>query len=209
VNQHIVPTYYPNLVTLSRTPDQTAVLEQISDLIDRNLPGRRAVKASFQKLDLSALGFDTLFEASWLWREFLPQRSVAQTSDIRWMPVTSLDELAIWETAWSKANGIDDQPRKFSPPLLADNNVVIFAGYRGQKLIAGGIANSTEAVVGLSNVFGPPNDEHLIWAGLLANAQTIFPGKHTVGYEHGQSLRAALLCGFEEIGALSVWLLRA
>lgn len=209
VTRHRAPAYYPNLVTLRQAHDQAAVLENVRALIGPTLPGRWAVKDSFKNLNLSELGFDKLFEASWIWHEASPQTTGAPTSDIRWAPVVSLEELQRWEAAWSKANGIDDPSRKFFPSLLADPSVAILAGYRGQQLIAGGIANSSDAVVGLSNVFAPPSLEALVWAGLLTSTQTVFPGKHVVGYEHGAGLEAARTCGFEEIGGLNVWLRRA
>lgn len=101
---------------------------------------------------------------------------------------------------------MDARPRQFRPELLADPRVVVFAGYRGQQLIAGGIANSSEDVVGLSNIFMPPGDESLVWAGLLQNTQSAFPGMPIAGYEHGHARKAALAIGFEEIGTLTVWL---
>ena len=209
VTRHRAPAYYPNLVTLRQANDQAAVLENIRSLLGPTLPGRWAVKDSFRNLNLSELGFDLLFEASWIWHEIAPQLTVAPTSAIRWAPVVSPEELQHWEAAWSKANSIDDPSRKFLPLLLANPSVAILAGYRGQQLIAGGIAHSSDAVVGLSNVFTPPNLGAPAWAGLWTSTQTAFPGKPVVGYEHGTSLEAARTCGFEEIGGLNVWLRRA
>jgi len=117
--------------------------------------------------------------------------------------------LANWEAAWSTADGntqTSDKPRMFPPSLLADGNVAFFAGYRGQRIVAGGIASATETVVGLSNVFAPQGEEPLVWPGLLTSVQVVFPQLHVVGYEHGHALEATLACGFEEIGALRVWL---
>ena len=110
---------------------------------------------------------------------------------------------------WSKADKnavMDACSRQFKPELLADPHVVVFAGYRGQQLIAGGIANSSDDVVSLSNIFTPPGGESLVWVGLLQNTQTAFPGMPIVGYEHGPGLKAALVVGFVEIGILTVWL---
>lgn len=166
------------------------------------------MKDSFQDLDLSELGFEKLFEASWLWHEFSAQPIGAGTSDIQWIRVVSFDELQHWESAWSKTDGAGDAPRIFYPSLLTDHTVTVLAGFRGKKLIAGGIANTSEAVAGLSNVFAPSNHESQVWADLLGNVQALFPGKHVVGYEHGENLEAALECGFEAIGKLNVWLRR-
>ena len=94
----------------------------------------------------------------------------------------------------------------FPPSILADCNVAFYAGYRGQQLIAGGIANATDTIAGLSNVFAPQGREPLVWAGLLTSVQTAFPRLPVVGYEHGHALENALKCGFEKMSALRVWL---
>lgn len=209
VNRRPSPRYYPNLVTLRDTNDQTAVLDQIRGLIELPLPGSWAVKDSFCTLDLSAQGFDLLFDASWIWREPLPREPIVQASEIRWTPVTSSADLALWEAGWSVGSGIAaiaDEPRQFPSSLLADRNAVILAGYDNQDLVAGGIANHTDGVVGLSNVFTRPGDEISGWAGLVTSVQMAFPGMPVVGYQQGRSLEAARACGFEIIGALRVWL---
>ena len=67
-----MPRFYPNVVTLAH--DDAAIAEQrstIDILATSNLPGRWAVKDSFNKLDLSRAGFDVLFEASWI-RSVMP-----------------------------------------------------------------------------------------------------------------------------------------
>ncbi len=209
VYRHPAPAYYPNVVTLRQAGEETAVLATVRDLIARELPSQWAVKDSYRTLDLSKLGFGLLFEASWIWHEALSSPTAAQDSEIRWAPVMSAVELANWEAAWSTADGNTEtshKPRMFPPSLLADRNVAFLAGYRGQQLVAGGIANASETVVGLSNVFAPKSHEPSVWAGLLTSVQTVFPKLHVVGYEHGLALQAALEAGFEEIGALRVWL---
>ena len=59
VNAEPVPRFYPNAVTLAH--DEAAVAEQrgtIDILLKSNLPGRWAVKDSFNTLDLSRRGFE-------------------------------------------------------------------------------------------------------------------------------------------------------
>ena len=80
VNAEAVPRFYPNVVTLAH--DEAALVEQRSTvdiLAKSNLPGRWAVKDSFNKLDLARAGFDVLFEASWIRGDML----VAQSFDRR------------------------------------------------------------------------------------------------------------------------------
>jgi hypothetical protein len=66
---------------------------------------------------------------------------------------------------------------------------------------AGAIANRTGSVVGVSNVSGDD-----AWTGLAEAVWREFPSLTLVGYEHGDDLDAALAAGFEEIGALRIWL---
>jgi len=76
LTRHPVPRCYPNVVTLSH--DSTAAqLAHIEALVELGLPGRWGVKDSFCSLDLAALGFRPLFDATWLWRapvQPLPKR---------------------------------------------------------------------------------------------------------------------------------------
>lgn len=211
VNRNHSPVYYPNLVTLRDDLDQTAVLKTINELIDQPLRGNWGVKDSFQNLALAPLGFDVLFTASWVWHIFSPAPRTQPAAETRWARVVSADELSRWEAVWSHANNhvaSDGQSRMFPAALLANRDVAVLAGYRGQHLVAGGIANISESVVGLSNIFSPPNEERTAWTGLKALAQATFPSRPIVGYEHGQSLQTAIACGFEEIGPLRVWLRR-
>ena len=83
VNAEPVPRFYPNVVTLA--PGEAAIAEQrqtIDILQKSNLPGRWAVKDSFNTLDIARLGFDVLFEATWIRKRRCP--SAAPSSDIVW-----------------------------------------------------------------------------------------------------------------------------
>ena len=127
--------------------------------------------------------------------------------DIQWIRLQDEAELAQWESAWSGTN--DDSstqlPRLFLPALLADPDIAFIAAYQGNALIAGAIANRTETVVGLSNLFTPPADHIAFWAGCVATAQATFPGLPLVGYESGTDLVRAEAVGFEKLQSLRVW----
>ncbi len=124
--------------------------------------------------------------------------------------VTGKAGLIAWEQSWAgeevNAAAISE-PRLFRPRLLADTNVV-FVSIQGEGGIAGGgILNRGAEVVGLSNLFGSKMD--LVYRSLAAMAGEIFPSLPLVGYENGQDLAAAKLAGFETVGPLRVWRLRA
>ena len=206
-NRHPVPRFYPNVVTL--TPDGAATqLGEIHALVATNLPGSWGVKDSFCSLDLTALGFQPAFEATWLWRTPSPPLPKLATPDLRWTYIPSEPELAKWETAWNgdlANNSSTPQPHLFLPALLADPEIVFIAAYQGQSLIAGAIANRTNDVVGLSNVFAPPNNPLPFWTGCIAMAQERFPDLPMVSYERGPQLAIAQKIGFETLQSLKVW----
>jgi hypothetical protein len=202
-----MPRFYPNLVTLTAT----GVAEQLAavrDLVDSAQLGAFAVKDSFAALDLAPLGFQVLFEATWLWRDAtLPLPTVAD-DDLRWALIAELADLAAWEAAW---NGPPADPAAsppaciFLPTLLDDPDIRFVAAYRDQQVVAGAIANRTGDVVGVSNVFAPAEDTSLYWAGCLATIGAAFPGLPLVGYERGERLAIAKSLGFTAVGPLHVW----
>ena len=62
-----MPRFYPNAVTLdARRGRHRRAAPDRRILQKSNLPGRWAVKDSFNTLDIARLGFDVLFEASWI-----------------------------------------------------------------------------------------------------------------------------------------------
>jgi len=208
LNRHPVPRFYPNVVTLATRDGMAAQLAHIQALMATDLPGGWGVKDSFCSLDLAALGFAPLFEATWLWRapfQALPDRAA---SGLHWTWARSEAELEQWERAWSGSpamNPSTPQQRLFLPALLAHPEIVFIVAYRDQELVAGAIAHHTGDVVGLSNVFVPPDDPVAFWAGCVTRAQERFPGVPMVGYEHGPALTIAQEVGFEMLRPLKVW----
>ena len=69
----------------------------------------------------------------------------------------------------------------------------------------GAIANQSDRVVGLSNIFGPAGQALGTFAGAVAMAGQVFAGLPLVGYESGADLAAAQSAGFSAIGPLRVW----
>lgn len=182
VNAHAVPRFYPNLVTLAH--DDAAVAEQratIAILAKSNLPGRWAVKDSFNTLDLSRQGFELLFEASWI-------RSV--------MPATDASTDIVWQRE-SEGGG---EPLPFDDP-----NFALFRGRRGFRVVAGGMLYRSDGVVGLSNVVAEAADAMAVWRSLILLSAQTFPRLPLVGYESGNELTAALDAGFEAGDKLRIW----
>lgn len=206
-NRNPVPRFYPNVVTLSNQRPVAAQLAHVQALVAAILPDQWAIKDSFAALDLATLGFQLFFAANWIWRT--PSTPLPNTHDqgIQWVRIQDEGQLTQWESAWSGTN--DDSspqlPPLFLPTLLADPDIAFIAAYQGSAIIAGAIANRTDTVVGLSNLFIPPADYVAFWAGCVATAQATFPGLPLVGYESGADLARAEAVGFEKLQSLRVW----
>jgi hypothetical protein len=168
-------------VTLTR--GEAAVAEQRSAVEilaqSNNLPGRWAVKDSYNALDLGRSGFEVLIEASWI-RCTMPAGDA--TSTIAWQRETEGDGLP------------------FDDPDFA-----LFKGRRGFSVVAGGMLYRSDGVVGLTNVVADAADAVTVWRSLVLLAAQTFPRLPVVGYESGNELQAALDAGFEIGDPLRVW----
>lgn len=184
------PELYPDAVTLF-----PGVAAQDALRSTQGGPGC-SVKDSFADLDLARLGFDELFEAQWIFRAPAP---APPTSTLSWTVAKTDDELAEWAYAAGLTNTIRDE-------LLRDSSVRILAARGPDGLTAGAVANRSESVVGVSNVFTTTVSVDAVWFSLADAIAAVFPSLPLVGYERSEDLQAALAAGFTAIGALRVWL---
>jgi hypothetical protein len=181
VNAAEVPRFYPNAVTLADSEaNRSEQLATLEILAKSNLPGRWAIKDSFNALELGRRGFDVLQEASWI-RTTMPAGEA--TSDIDWRRET-------------EATG--------TLPF-ADDNFAMFKGRRGFSVVAGGMLYRAEGLVGISNVVAEAADAVAVWRSLILLAAHTFPRLPVVGYESGEELKAALDAGFELGDPLRIW----
>ena len=173
-----MPRFYPNAVTLA--PATRHVAEQRSTvdiLLKSNLPGRWAVKDSFNTLDLVAAGFRRAVRGA-----VDPQRRCL------------VDATVIGTSSGSA------RPRAsaFRLRCSSDRNFAMFTGRRDGEVVARRHALSRPtSVVGLSNVVAEADDAVAVWRDLAALAATTFPGLPLVGYRSGDELKAAANAGFE------------
>ena len=249
LNRQPVPRFYSNVVTLS-PKDPAGQRAWVEHLMTRR--ASFSVKDSFVALDLSRLGFDVLFEATWLWREptvvhptfgsglhlldddadqvrrtqesashqaglhlldgdadqVRPTQESASHQELAWSVVTDDAGLALWEAAWAGLHAgqvVPGSERIFRRGLLREPGVALLAGARDGQLVAVAAANQTGEVVGLSNVFAPAAEAAACWAGAVAFAAALFPGRPLVGYERGDDLARAQAVGFVPVGPLQVW----
>jgi hypothetical protein len=201
-----VPPYYPNAVTLTG-PDRSAEqLDGIRELTAACLSGGCAVKDSFGTLDLAPMGFEILFEATWIFRPPARADTGGLTPGGRCRRVTAPADLAAWERAWR--GGGDEHAGyspTFRPALLSDPDTAVLSMWRDDALIGGAIANRAAGAVGLSNVFAVGGDLDAVWAAAVADLDVAFPDLPFVGYEDAEGLASLRGLGFRDVGRLRVW----
>jgi hypothetical protein len=206
LNRQPTPRFYPNAVTLAGG-SPASQLALIAELAPAAIPGRFSVKDSFAALDLSSRGFHILFEAVWLWRRSSQPRPTFNLPHVGWGRVGDEAGLAAWERAWSHQpeRAPNPAPRQFLPNLLDDDRIAFFAACQGERVVAGVVAFHTEAVVGISNLFAPPQGSRAYWAGCVTAVMDAFPGLPVCDYEHVGDLDQAHAAGFADLGPLRVW----
>ncbi|WP_418956926.1 hypothetical protein [Streptomyces tritici] len=202
-NARRTPLYYPDAITL--TADATA--GDVLAGIDRRTP-YASVKDSYATLDLTAEGFQMLFEAEWIHRP--AGRPAPAAPEAVWTQVRTPEELADWEAAWRGDD--EDAAGLFRPELTADPTTTLLAGRDAAsgRVVAGAVLTEAAGVLGVSNLFATdaagPAGAAGAWAGVLTFAAEHHPALPLVGYEHGDALTAAVTAGFTTTAPLRVWL---
>jgi hypothetical protein len=207
------PPYYSNLVTIRGGKIVSRQQNLIREIVTSDPRRSFSFKDSFCCIDPAEAGggreFDLLFEATWIWSD-APRVGPRKTA-MRWGRVESETELLKWERAWrgDAANqSASLSARQFPASLLTNQDIAFLAGTNAEdEIVAVAVANRTDTVIGLSNVFGRA-DAAEIWPGVMAAAREAFsPGLPLVGYERGDDLRHATASGFLPIGTLRVYVL--
>jgi hypothetical protein len=202
------PPWHSNLVVLSSLTTAADIEVHAAEIQARPRPTGWSLKDSYAGLDLAPQGFAVLFEADWIWRDAAPAHAPAARSRLSWTRLATPASLAEWERAWSgdaRNERGTIRRRQFPDSLLGSADHAFFAGRFEGKVVAGGIANRSPGVVGLSNVFSPPELRDDTWRALAASMAAAFPGTPVVGYERDADLNAARNTGFTPIGTLRVW----
>ena len=165
------PTLYPDAVTLREQASEETVLTPIA------LGPSASVKDSYATLDLARHGFDELSKPAG--RPVTRRRRTATGPSWRRQRTRRVD----------RGRGPEQHPH---PDLLRHANVRFLAADDRHGISAGAVANLTDTVVGVSNVFVTTIGEDEAWAAIPAQSTPRFPRRALVGYEHDTGLRAAI-----------------
>jgi hypothetical protein len=186
------PRFYPDAITL--IPDAP-----LSGLV-RALGDRRpaSVKDSFASLDLRPLGFEPLFDASWIFCS--PDNEVPGRPHEDWSMVETLAELAEWEDAWSGGGAL---ARVFPTALLDEHHIAFLRSRAGTTLKAGAVVSFAAGVYGISNVFA--TDDFDPWPSLVGHLRERFSRPYLCGYQSGDDLERAASAGFIRLRPLRIW----
>jgi hypothetical protein len=202
------PPFHSSLIVLYASISQADINAYVLDLDSMSLPRDWSIKDSYACLDLSSRGFTQLLEAQWIWRDAVQPMTYNANLRLAWAPIANGAELAEWEGAWSADARNRSGPRlarQFPERLLDSPDHAFFAGRLDGKVVAGGIANRSPGVVGLSNMFSAAAFAKEKWAALVNCASTAFPNTPLVGYERNAELQHAKSVGFAPVGPLRVW----
>lgn len=190
------PPQYPDAITLDSSVIAAAVLREVDAS-----PGC-SIKDSFATLELTPHGFDVLFDATWIARPAGAHKET--TGPIEWVLVTDPAHFREWERAWCGADV--DAAGILMPSLLSEASVNVLAVERDGAIVAGAVANRSDRVLGISNVFSRGHNVDRTWSSLRDWIARTDPGRPIVGYESGPDLEAAIAAGFTALGPLRVWL---
>jgi hypothetical protein len=199
VSPRRTPPGYPDAVTLTADVSPETLLSRI----DRG--AGCSVKDSFRTLDLTAAGFEVLFDAEWIFRAAF---QAADRGGLAWERVERPDDLS----AWSDDHGGGST---LSAAHLDEPSVAVLAGRdRHGRRVAGAIATEGDVAVGISNVFATDATRvgrHVVSfadavSGATAAIGERYPGRPIVGYLTTGEVDAARAAGFETVGPLRVWL---
>ena len=197
--QDVPPPYYSALTVLSYEHD-AEILSELPHLVGR-MGGALGVKDSFCQLDLGRYGFETGFEASWIWRS---ARQVSLPSG--WEIVRHASDLEIWEEGW-KRNGSPTDRRMFPEAFLAMQGIFCLGQKSEGRFVSGCIANRSDECIGLSNVFAETPSQG-VFSQAADSAAFVGGNVPVVGYESGDQLKYATQAGFDTVGPLRILVAR-
>jgi hypothetical protein len=200
INQSEVPTFYPNAVTTKPLSHEN--FSDISEALKKIPLKSYAIKDSFKELPADNMDYKVLFEADWI--TYSPNELINLYSIEDWTIIKNDQELKDWEFAWNNNQPIDN--RIFLSSILSVKGVSFLAKSKKNQIIAGGITNIAQDVIGLSNVFNNDSQNNNVWNEISSFIKEKTSNLPIVGYERDNALLLAHKAGYKTIGTLKVLL---
>lgn len=200
--QRRVPAYFPNYISTDRDEAARKQCALADELRSLGLPSGFGIKDSYANLDLSDQGFRCAIEGQWIVSDSkkLADSQIPPDVSVLWPRERHGVEV------WIRSSGITaiDVDRFLGSPR-AVRAVAFIALLKAERIQAGAIINTSERVLGISNVFSLDPDLD-VWPLLAAAIRRRLGDALLVGWEAGEALEAARAAGFETIHPMRVWI---
>ncbi len=212
VNLDPSPPFYSNAIAL-RPGDMGSSFARVRDQVDAGVPGRWSVKDSYAQMNLGRVGFEALFEATWI---ALPVGGIVATSDptdLRWERVDVCERIVRLGGGMARNAG-----ERRGSHSASDLHAVASRrpGHRvpgrppGEPHRCGRdrqpLGRWVGSRAGISNIVLPEAGGEIHRPGVVAAVRSAFPDLPMVGYERGDDLDAMESIGFKRLGPLRVWI---
>ncbi|WP_210651837.1 hypothetical protein [Nocardioides sp. SYSU D00065] len=177
--------------TLRPDVDVAAVMAVLSDAAGGT------VADSYGSLDLCGHGYSVLLEAQWL--RLAPETAVQTRPSryLRWAPISTSDELAVWSRAHDYADVL-------VPGILEQPRFTVLGCYAGAELVGGAVLHDAGSAMGLSNVWWTER-RGLQLHEVVEHARRQRPGRAICGYASSDQATVWTDVGFVPLGPHRVW----
>jgi GNAT superfamily N-acetyltransferase len=208
-NQHTLNIPYPNGITIGQTDNQDSQMSQIRQMIAGRPSGAvTSMVDSFSSLDLTPLGFHTLFDTPWTFRHASPVESLPiRQPQFRIETVNTPAQLQEFDRAAAAGFGQPDDDTVYSTPLLTDPRYDFYFIRQSNKIAAGVQTFTNNESIGVYTLFTLPEHRRKGFAKSLVNhVLSLTPDLPAVTNPSEDSDHLFRNAGFSHIGTRTIWL---
>lgn len=208
-NQHTLNIPYPNGITIGQTGSHDSQMSQIRQMIAGRPGGAvTSVVDSFSSLDLAPLGFHTLFDTPWAFRQAAPTDSLPILEpQLRIETVNTPAQLQEFDRAAAAGFGQSDDDTVYSTPLLTDPRYDFYFIRQSNEIAAGVQTFTNDESIGVYTLFTLPEYRHKGFAKRLVNhVLNLTPNLPAVTNPSKDSDHLFRNAGFSHIGTRTIWL---
>jgi hypothetical protein len=160
-----------------------------------------SVKDSFCDLDLAPYGFETLFDAQWLYLQASDFVPAFDKPALVFRQVRTKEELDLWNKVWAENEAL------YQKNMLDDPSLTFVIGHENDTPTHAALLNRSDDVLGISNFF-PEEDVAGRWGDLIAYIQEVWGPIDIVGYERKDTIAQLAPLHILPVGDLRIWIKR-